>query len=203
MNFEPDDDEIPFGLTTEELKNRFICHRCVGEKYLSAEIKRDGHRHRCSYCGHRPAAYSVGEMAQRIGAVFDEHYVRTSDQPNDWQRSLQSDDESDYEWERDGEPVIRAIANAAEIPEEAASDIQDVLEYENADFDHDRLGEETEFSSDSRYNQKNVTDDSWRAEWDAFDHSLKTDARFFSRKAQTLLASVFNGMDRMSTAVLW
>jgi len=26
--------------------------------------------------------------------------------------------------------------------------IQDVLEYENADFDHDGLGEETEFSSD-------------------------------------------------------
>jgi hypothetical protein len=71
-------------------------------------------------------------MAQRIGTVLDEHYFRTSDQPNDWQLSLLSDDESDYEWERDGEPVIRAIANAAEIPEEAASDIQEVLEIENA-----------------------------------------------------------------------
>jgi hypothetical protein len=125
--------------------------------------------------------------------VFDEHYVRTSDQPNGWQLSLLSDDESDYEWEREGEPAIWAIANAAQIPEDAASDIQDVLEYENADFDHDALREEREFSSDSHYKEKEVTDASWR------EHSLKTDARFFSRKAQTLLASVFSGMDRMSS----
>jgi hypothetical protein len=188
MNFEPDDDEIPFGLTTEELKNRFLCHGCVGEKYLSAEIKRDGRRHQCSYCGRRRAAYSIGDMAQRIGTVFDEHYVRTSDQPDDWQRSLLSDDESDYEWERDGEPVIWAIANAAEIPSAAASDIQEVLEVENAESDHDTLGEETEFSRDSHYKEKEVTNASWRAEWNAFEHSLKTDARFFSRKAQNLLA---------------
>jgi hypothetical protein len=48
MNLETDYDKIPFGPTTDELKNRFICHGCVGEKYLSAEIKRDGRRHQCS-----------------------------------------------------------------------------------------------------------------------------------------------------------
>jgi hypothetical protein len=63
-------------------------------------------------------------MADLIDAVFEQHYVRTSDQPNSWQYARLSDKESDYDWERDGEPVVFAIMNAAEIPETAAQDIQ-------------------------------------------------------------------------------
>jgi hypothetical protein len=186
-------------LTIDELKDRYICYRCVREDYLSAEIKSNDHRRKCSYCGHRRAGYSIGEMAERIATVFEEHYVRTPDQPTGWQVSLLSDSESNYDWERKGEPVIWAIVNAVDIPERAASDIQQVLEDENFDFDMAKVGEETEFSGDSHYEQKGVSDDRWRAEWYAFERSLKTEARFFSKKAQTLLATVFNSIDKMSS----
>jgi RES domain len=110
-----------------------------------------------------------------------------------------SDKESDYEWERDGEPVTYAIMNAADIPEAAAKDIQKILEDQYADFDAAAIGEETEFSPESYYEEKGASDAAWQEEWQDFECSLKTEARFFSRTAAKHLASVFNGIDTMQT----
>ena len=111
-----------------ELKANNLCYRCVEEAYLGAEMERDGRRHRCSYCKRSGKSYTIGNMAERIEEVFEQHYRRTSDQPNSCQQTLLSDRESDYYWERAGEPVVQAIANAAVMPEEAAQDIQTILD---------------------------------------------------------------------------
>ena len=141
--------------------------------------------------------YSIGEMAERIEQVFEHHYRRTSDQPNSWQVALLSDGESSYEWERDGEPVVQAIANAADMPEEAAEDIQTILDDTHADFESAAIGEETDFSSGSYYEEKAADDQAWQEEWSSFERSLKMEARFFSRTAAAHLASVFNGIETM------
>jgi hypothetical protein len=143
-------------------------------------------------------AYTIGTLAERIEEVFEHHYSRTSDQPNSWQQSALSDRESNYDWERDGEPVVHAIANAADMPEEAAQDIQAILDHEHGDFDSAAMGEETEFCSDSHYEQKGASDSAWQAEWSSFESSLKSEARFFSGTAAAHLGSVFSGLDAMS-----
>jgi len=112
---------------------------------------------------------------------------------------LLSDKESDYEWERGGEDVVYAIMNAADIPENAAGDIQKILEDKFSDFEADKIGEETEFASDSYYEEKGTGDGRWQDEWQEFERSLKTEARFFSRTGAHLLASVFDGIDAMRT----
>src|SRR6202035_3100825 len=91
---------------TDALKVQTLCHRCVGQAYLSQEIKTEGKRRKCSYCGHVAKAYLIGDVAGRIAAAFEQHYRRTSDHPTSWQRSLQSDRESNYNWYREGEPVV-------------------------------------------------------------------------------------------------
>jgi RES domain len=183
----------------DELKAKRLCHRCVGDEYLSNEMKSEGKRAKCSYCGCVRRAYSIGKLAERIDAAFGQHYTRTSDQPTSWQYTLLSDKESDYEWERDGEPVAYAIMNAADIPEAAAEDIQKILENRYGDFDAAAIGEETEFSSESYYEGKGASDAAWQEEWWDFERSLKTEARFFSRTAAKHLASVFDGIDMMQT----
>lgn len=137
-------------------------------------------------------------MTERIATVFDQHYRRTSDQPDDYQYMMLKDKESNYDWERDGEPVIQAIANAASIPDTAAKDIQAILAVEHSDFEADKMGEETEFSSESYYEEKGVDDQAWQLDWQEFERSLKTEARFFSRTAAAHLASVFKGIQDMS-----
>ena len=183
----------------EELKEKFLCYRCVGEAYLRAEIEHEGQLRRCAYCGHKGRCYTVGEMAERTEDVFEQHYVRTSDQPNSWQQTLLSDRESEYDWERDGEAVVYAIANAADMPEEAAGDIQAILEEEHGDFDSALMGMETEFCGDSYYEERSVDDERWLEDWRSFERSFKTEARFFSRTAAQHLGSVFRGIDAMST----
>ena len=181
----------------EELKAKKLCHRCVGETYLNDEIQRDGKRRKCSYCDRTAKSYLIGKMTERVETAFEQHYVRTSDQPTSWQQSMLSDRESGYDWERDGEQTVYAIMNAADIPEAAAEDIQQILEDKFDDFDSAAMGEETEFSSDAYYEQKGTNDEAWREEWRSFEKSLKTEARFFSRAAASHLTAIFNGIDVM------
>lgn len=181
----------------QSAESKWLCHQCVGDPYLSAEIKRGGKRHRCAYCERVGKSYSIGTMAKRIKSVFAEHYSRTSDQPDSWGEMMLSDRESDRTWERHGDPAVDAIENAANIPMDAAEDIQAILESEFSDFEADKIGEETEFSSDACYEKKGASDRAWQADWRAFEQSLKTEARFFSRSASAHLGSVFSGIEKM------
>ncbi len=61
------------------------------------------------------------------------------------------------------------------------------------------MGDETEFSGDSHYEEAATDDRGWQEEWRIFERSLKTEARFFSRVAMAHLASIFGGIDTMST----
>ncbi len=183
----------------DDQKNKRLCYHCIDEQYLQAEVKRNGKRRKCSFCGRITQSYTIEDMAVRIESAFDQHYRRTSDQPDFWQQLSLSDRESDCEWERDGEPVVTAIANAAIIPEEAATDIQAILEAKYFDFESATMGEETKFSSDSYYEEKNPSDEAWQEDWSNFENSLKTEARFFSRSMSKHLETIFRGIDTLST----
>jgi hypothetical protein len=183
---------------SDDPKAKRLCHRCVGEAYLKAEVQIKGTPDTCSYCGRRGRTYGLDEIAERIDSIFKEHFIRTSNEPSGWQYSLLSDKESDYSWERDGEQTVYAIMNAADLPEEAATDVQQILCEQYADFDSAAMQEETEYDADAHYEEKGTDDRTWQEEWHSFERSLKTEARFFSRTAIAHLASVFDGIETMT-----
>jgi hypothetical protein len=183
----------------DELKAKKLCHQCVGEQYLAEEVRCNGRRGQCSYCGRSAQSYTIEVIAERVETAFSQHLTRTSDQPSSWQQSLLSDRESDYVWERDGELAVSAIENVAVIPDQAAQDIQAILDDKYEDFEAMRIGEETEFSSESYYEKKGPNDQEWQEEWSYFERSVKTKARFFNRSAAAHLALIFRGVDGMST----
>lgn len=183
----------------EELKAKMICSSCVREEYLSKEISMHGDHNKCSYCGESGPTYSVGDLAECIETAFEQHYNRTDDQPDAYQQMLWNDRESDYHWERDGEPVVYAIMDAACIPETAAKDIQIILKDEHEDFESAVTGVETEYSDESYYEEKHIGAGDWHQQWDYFERSLKTETRFFSREASDYLSKIFNGIDKLRT----
>lgn len=183
----------------DELKAKNICCQCIGEMYLSAEVERDGTVAQCSYCGETDKVITVEELADRIESAFEDHYTKTADQPNSWQQSLLSDRECSYDWDRDGFPVVEAIEGAAEISSEAAEDVQAILNDRHDDIEAAKVGEETEFSSETYYEEKGASTFAWLAEWQNFEQSLKTEARFFSRSAASHLTAVFGGVDTLKT----
>lgn len=180
-----------------EPEGKYICFNCIGDAFLFEEVSRLGKKKKCSYCGKVLKAYSLREVSEKIEEAFEQHYNRTSDMPPAELSAVLSDKESDYIWEREGEPVIYAIMNAVEIPEEAAVDIQSILEEKFYDFEAAKMGDETEFSSESYYEERGADDAHWREEWREFERSLKTEARFFSRSALELLHSIFDGIEEM------
>src|SRR5688572_3574405 len=86
-----------------EVKEERLCHGCISESFLSEVALRSGKRRKCSYCGTSARSLSLTEVADRVAKALAQHYRRTSEQPDDWQRYQLSDSESSYEWERDGD----------------------------------------------------------------------------------------------------
>lgn len=191
---------MPSDYEIELVKSKRLCYECVGDTYLSKEIEKRGIRRKCSYCSQVARSFTIEDISFRVDKAFEQHFTRTSDQPSWLQQTLLSDRESNYEWEREGEPVVWAIANSADLSEEVAQDVQAILEDRYSDFDAAMMGEETNFSSESYYEQINPNDQRWQEEWRNFEHSLKTEARFFSRSAVAHLESIFHGIDKMTTA---
>ena len=79
----------------------------------------------------------MNKMAERIEEAFSDHYLRT-EEPDFW--------DGERAGERAGDPVIWAIAGAAHISEQAAEDVQLILEDKHDDFESAQMGDETEFS---------------------------------------------------------
>ena len=65
-----------------------------------------------------------------------------------WKQICFKDKVSDYEWDREGEPVDDAIA-AAGMPQEAAMDIRQILAERFSGWDAAMSGQETEFDGES------------------------------------------------------
>lgn len=183
----------------DELKAKHICSACIGEAILSDKIEQTGEEAECSYCTETARCWIIEALADSIETAFGHHYTRTSSEPDSWQERKMADRESSYEWHREGEPVIEAIETAAEIPSEAAADVQEILSDRYADVGSDYTGEETEFSSDSYYAEVSSSDQAWQEDWRDFEKALKTEARFFSRAAASHLAAIFGNIDKLKT----
>ncbi len=184
----------------DEPAGKRICHTCIGEAYLAAEVIASGEEGECDYCGDNAPSISIDDLAERVEDAFADHYTRTSTDPESWQERLMADRESSYFWERDGSPAHEAIQDAAGLDEEPAADVLEVLEEKHAlHHDKDNLGEEGEFSSDAHYERRHPDGTGLHMGWHEFDQSLKTRARFFSSAGEELLARVFGGIDRIKT----
>jgi len=177
-----------------------ICHQCVGDHYLSGVIAKDGVVGQCSYCNDREmACITVEELADHIEGAFERHYQRTSDQPDMYESMMMRDKESNYDWDRHGEPVIDIIAEAAALDEEPAQDVLDILSERFGDWEAAQMGDECEFDPDSRYERKRASSSEIAAEWYVLERSLKLEARYFNPQAEWLMKRLFDGLGHLVT----
>ena len=175
--------------------NKRICHHCVREPYLSREIAENGAECRCSYCKRQTSTYALAKLADRVETAFEQHYRCSPPDPTPEERAHV--DPSEFEWSPHGQPVVLAIEGAAEIPPDAAADVQRILESRHYDKHTDRAGEQTEFCSDAFYDERDADDSHWREQWFELEHTIKTQGRFFGHHAKELLAEAFDGIDKI------
>ena len=70
-------------LTVEELAKLRVCSGCVGERFLSTEIRSRGDEGVCSYCKDDSRTFSIDELADEILIAFRDHYYLSSIEPLD------------------------------------------------------------------------------------------------------------------------
>lgn len=182
---------------SEEVGSKRLCFRCVEEEFLQNWIKTEGEVTICSYCRKRRRSVSIEEIADRVETMIEEHFQWTPDSPSSMEYSAIK--EGILDWDRRGEPIADVIAWAAEVDEAIAEDIREVLDDRTSDVESSRMGEENPFESDAHYEDKDAEDHEYRTEWAEFEASLKTEARYFGKRGESVLDSVFQGLHQHTT----
>ena len=186
-------------ISMEEYGERRVCDECVCDAYLAKEIENSGKEHKCFYCSEKLQTWPLSKVAESVEAAFEEHFARTSDQPNGFQSMMLADKETDYWWDRDGEITVYAIMNALNSSEELAQDLQSYLEEKHGDMESGQMGIECEFSSDAHYEDVFPSDHERHQDWYNFENALKRETRFFNQSAHQYLLSIFGGLEKMRT----
>ncbi|QEM07199.1 RES family NAD+ phosphorylase [Mucilaginibacter rubeus] len=182
----------------ESVGLKHVGYECIGDKFLKEEMQKSGNRRKCAYCGKVSKGYRLVDVALRVEKAFETFYIRTAADMDGFEYAMHNDREISYEWERNGQPVIEAIAEALESENDIAEDVQAILADKNANWDPSDPLEETEFHADSYYTSNETSDKWWRDQWEKFESSIKSQSRFFNREGTKLLKKVFEGIQEMS-----
>jgi hypothetical protein len=176
---------LPMG-DNELLASKIICADCVGEPYLKSKIEASGCVASCSYCGNTGSATQMGLLADDIDTAYDQHFIQSEEE---------LDDNVGY-----GSPFIDSVEENAQIPRNAAEDLQELLSDRHYDHGLATQGQITPFDAGSLYTEKAWDTDRWWKLWTEFERILKTESRSFSAKAQQILESIFGGIEAFNSS---
>ncbi|MCC9020395.1 RES family NAD+ phosphorylase [Flavobacterium lipolyticum] len=184
-------------MNSDTSTEKYICYDCVGENHLKNIIKNTGSEIRCSYCENDGLeGFSLIDLANKIEIAFEHHFIQSPENPLENWPFYQFQNSG---WENNGMPVIEAIMDAAEIEEEMAADVQEILADRHYDHSAAEMGESSEFESGSSYEIKGHDDFEWQMQWENFEHTLKTRTRFFNKNHEKLLKSIFEDIESLHT----
>jgi len=164
-----------------DLESKYICYICVKDQYLSKFVEDSNDPHQCSYCNIERNCIDVMTLANWIGHAFENHY----------ELAVGTKEEDRYTWE--GEPVIEVIIKAAGVKNIVALDVQKILQVRNEEFGESA----TEFTAESYYKKKDIEDRTMHISWAEFEHSLRTQGRFFNKYGSEFLASIFDDITEL------
>jgi hypothetical protein len=189
-----------------DTKERHLCFECVGEKYLRAEIERDGDDGTCFYSGKDRKALSTDQVANSIYIGISGFFERPVQYPPDVEATLEQMARDEGKKPPDkGLRVADLIKEEAGICATATEDVRRALA-ERYPEEPDIIGldetgfKEGPFDPEARY-VKRESVDAWdfEGDWSFFEKSLKREARYFSRIAEEILATVFDGISNYNT----
>lgn len=183
-------------MCSNEQHKTWICSSCIKESYLQEQININDDQNTCHYCSEIRACFSLESVSNMVEKAINEHFIRTPTEPSDLEYSLSK--YSKYEWERQGSNIDDIIQELLETEAKIACDIREYLEEKNSSFDY--IGEETEFSSESYYAERQKVDTEYLdTKWKKFVSSLKTESRYINNAVKDTLDNIFSGIETMGS----
>ncbi|WP_034822942.1 RES domain-containing protein [Enterobacter cancerogenus] len=165
-------------------EEKYICHGCVGDPYISNEIKKNGStEERCSYCQSRKKTVPLSELVEPMDKVFRKFYRARFD----------ADLYPGYSLGNTAEDII---AEDLGVGGDIQEDIHVALQEEYNDY----YGEvEDAYNESYVYKRTDFTSGLLDEKWDEVKSSLQSEARFFNNHVKSFFDKIFNGLESLQT----
>ena len=181
--------------TTDEELERWVCHSCVGERYLADEIVGRNEIARCDFCNETRKGLTLDALADRIHGVMQEQFGPTPLYPVEGHELW---DAEKGEWERRGEPPEIIIAEIAGLSESVADAVAGLLSDWHK-YEAVKGGEEDPCGSEARYEQREPRDGQFYVSWAGSRREILTQRRFFPKVAVAGLEDIFGNLNELRT----
>ena len=178
-------------MLTQAASTTNVCHACIGDPFLAGEVKEQGVRRLCSFCGEIRGAVELEVLAERIHKVLYEHFELTPSQPADGYEYFLA---SEGKWERRGDPVEFVIAEMAGLSEEISDQVRDLLSGWHGGYRMIKQGGVDPYALDAFYEVREPNDLPLLDAWAAFRSEIRSHARFFSTYANEMLDDIFGDL---------
>ena len=184
-------------MTPQEDDSKHICYDCIGDEFLSEEVKTDGSPIQCSYCSVCNKAITLEDLSSRVHGVIEEHFVRTPSEPN-WMDSILMREGVIGIWLPDGQQPEDLIFDIANVSQEIAGDVARDLSGRH-EYEARKSGEENPYGSEAYYEESSPDDQNFHHGWKSFRNELMYRERFFPQSAEPVLAEIFGDLEALTT----
>lgn len=178
----------------EDSGDVYICHGCIGDSFLKADVRREGRRLKCNFCGKLRRAWPLDKLAERVREIVEEHFRLTPSNPYDEGYYY----DSEMNWERRGEPVADVIANIADLHQNVAEAVRSRIS-EVTSWDAHDGAEEDPFGGEAHYEEGSPDTNEFQESWNWFRRQIQTRSRFFGRTVQQALDEIFGDLTSLKT----
>lgn len=184
-------------MESQRCEEKHICYDCIGDQLLAEEVKAKGEVANCSYCGECLETFDLDKVADRIHAVVEEHFTRTSSEPDYLEAIFLREGLIDF-WTPDGDPVQHVIAEIAGLEEEIARDLTELLSSRFAYWAATQGGEDP-YDDEAYYRERHPNDWDLRYDWREFCEEIMFRERFFPENAEPTLNKIFGNLESLRT----
>ena len=175
--------------------DRYVCHNCIGDEFLSTEVRREGVIVPCSYCDKEQNAIKLEALTNRVHGALQEHYELTPDEPETAHELLL------YrlgEWERRGDFVDDVIADMAGLDTKIAEDVSKLLgELHGFAPMYEELP--NRYGTEAYYEQTTANPQKYQDAWENFREEVLRKSRFFNSTAEEILNDIFGDLTILKT----
>ena len=183
-------------MTIQDGDTKFVCHECIGDEFLSDEVKNQVVSSLCSYCDEERPAMTLEAIADRVEIAISEHYDLTPDHPTEPEEFVIL--AISREWDRKGELVEWVIAEMAGVEEKIARDVQELLNMKSY-YPAVRDGDEAPFGYEAMYEEKGANVLGFKYTWNEFRRDIRSRARFFNTAAEENLGYIFGDLTALES----
>lgn len=179
-------------MRTEEVEVVYVCHFCIGDRFLAEIVRKEGSCATCSNCGRVSEVLSLDDLAERIHEVLHAHFEVISSQSQDYEYASLREEL----WVRSGYPVEDVIAEIAGVSAKIATDVRELLsDRYGVSYGDLKDGEAEPYASDACYEERDVYDWNFRETWETFQDAVRYRTRFFSAYAEEALTHIFGDLN--------